>query len=191
MNISRRNPVSSPNRKPLRSILTSYVVIRVFLGHPIYLFPSDYPIKTFYTFLFPPIHSHSSPISFNLVLLGVMNQIRDKNWCTENKMLQCLCKLQTLCSCDRASWAKREERIPTRCNNTDDLLSIVDVDYWQQSRHVSVIFMPIIRRKDHVLLHSAHTLQRSTTVPQPATSNTTSKYTPYAVTRGLFSWWWA
>jgi len=29
------------------------------------------------------------------------------------------------------------------------------------------------------------------TVPQPATSNTTSKYTPYAVTRGLFSWWWA
>ena len=31
----------------------------------------------------------------------------------------------------------------------------------------------------------AHTLQRSTTVPQPATSNTTSKYTPYAVTRGL------
>ena len=40
-------------------------------------------------------------------------------------------------------------------------------------------------------LHSAHTLQRSTTVPQPATSNTTSKYTPYAVTRGLFSWWWA
>ena len=33
----------------------------------------------------------------------------------------------------------------------------------------------------------AHTLQRSTTVPQLATSNTTSKYTPYAVTRGLFS----
>ena len=40
-------------------------------------------------------------------------------------------------------------------------------------------------------LHSAHTPQRSTTAPQPATSNTTSKYTPYAVTRGLFSWWWA
>ena len=36
-------------------------------------------------------------------------------------------------------------------------------------------------------LHSYHTLQRSTTVPQPATSNTTSKYTPYAVARGLFS----
>jgi len=33
--------------------------------------------------------------------------------------------------------------------------------------------------------------QRSTTVPQPATSNTTSKYTPYAVTRGPFSWRWA
>jgi len=106
--------------------------------------------------------------------------------------------LYALCSCDRASWAKREERIPTRCNNIDVLLSIPDVDYWLQSRHVSGIFMPIIRRKDHVLLHmgssnlhSAHTLQRSTTVPQPATSNTTSKYTPYAVTRGLFSWWWA
>ena len=27
--------------------------------------------------------------------------------------------------------------------------------------------------------------QRSTTVPQPATSNTTSKYTPYAITRGF------
>ena len=47
----------------------------------------------------------------------------------------------------------REERIPTRCNNIDDLLSIVDVDYWQQSRHVSGIFMPIVRRKDHMLLH--------------------------------------
>ena len=33
--------------------------------------------------------------------------------------------------------------------------------------------------------------QRSTTLPQTATSNTTSIYTPYAVTRGLFSWWWA
>ena len=46
----------------------------------------------------------------------------------------------------------REERTPTRCNNIDDLLSIVDVDYRQQSRHVSGIFMPIVRRKDHVLL---------------------------------------
>ena len=95
MNISRRNPVSSPSRKSLRSILTSYVVIRVFLGHPIYLFPSDYPIETFYTFSSPPIHSHSSPISFNLVLLGVINKIRNKNWCRANKMLQCLCKLQS------------------------------------------------------------------------------------------------
>jgi len=60
---------------------------------------------------------------------------------------------QTLCSCDRASWAKREESIPTRCNSIDDLLSIPDVDYWLQSRHVSGIFMPIIRRKEHVLLH--------------------------------------
>jgi len=32
--------------------------------------------------------------------------------------------------------AQREERIPTRCNNIDDLLSISDVDYWLQSRHV-------------------------------------------------------
>ena len=35
-------------------------------------------------------------------------------------------------------------------------------------------------------LHSAHTLQRSTTELQSATTNTTNKYTPYAVTRGLF-----
>ena len=34
-----------------------------------------------------------------------------------------------------------------------DLLSILDVDYWLLSRHVSGIFMPIIRRKDHVLLN--------------------------------------
>jgi len=33
--------------------------------------------------------------------------------------------------------------------------------------------------------------QRNTTEPQPATSYTTSKYTPYAVTRSLFSRWWA
>ena len=33
--------------------------------------------------------------------------------------------------------------------------------------------------------------QCRTTVPQPATSSATSKYTPYAVTRGLFSRWWA
>ena len=41
-----------------------------------------------------------------------------------------------------------------------------------------------------VVLRWSHP-QRSTTVPQPATSNTTSKYTPYAVTHGLFSWQWA
>ena len=119
----------------------------------------------------------------------------------------------SLCSCDRASWAKREERIPTRRNNIDDLLSIPDVDYWLKSRHVSGIFMPIIRRKVHVLLHMGFLLlvldvavcgavvlhcrvwalwrllldcsqaatftvltpyKRSTTAPQPATSNTTS-----------------
>jgi len=49
-----------------------------------------------------------------------------------------------------------EETIPSRCNNIDDLLSIPDVDYWLQSRHVSGTFMPIIRRKDHVLLHMGY-----------------------------------
>jgi len=67
-----------------------------------------------------------------------------------------LTNLVVLCSCDRASSAKREERIPTRCNNIDDLLSIPDVYYWLQSRLVSGIFMPIIRRKDHVLLHMGY-----------------------------------
>jgi len=79
------------------------------------------------------------PLLFSLVLTAQYN--------TNN------CGLSFLCSCDRASWAKREERIPTRCKNIDDLLSIPDVDYWLLSRHVSGIFMPIIRRKDHVLLH--------------------------------------
>jgi len=38
---------------------------------------------------------------------------------------------KAICCCDRASWAKREERIPTRCNNMDDLLSIqmLIIDY--------------------------------------------------------------
>jgi len=36
---------------------------------------------------------------------------------------------QASCFCDRASLAKREERIVTRCNNIDVLLSIPDVDY--------------------------------------------------------------
>jgi len=47
----------------------------------------------------------------------------------------------------------REERIPIWCNNINDLLSIPDVDYWLQSRYVSGIFMPTVRRKVHVLLH--------------------------------------
>ena len=63
-----------------------------------------------------------------------------------------------LCFCDRASCAKCEEGISTTCNNIDDLLSIIDVDYWLMSRHVSGIFMPIIRRKDHVLLHIGYLL---------------------------------
>ena len=46
------------------------------------------------------------------------------------KKLQQTVHSTLLCSCDRASWVKREERKPTRRNNIDDLLSIVDVDYW-------------------------------------------------------------
>ena len=42
---------------------------------------------------------------------------------------------------------KREERKPTRCNNIDDLLSIVDCWLLTLSQHVSGIFMPIFRRK--------------------------------------------
>jgi len=30
---------------------------------------------------------------------------------------------------EKTSLGEREERIPTRCNNIDDLLSIPDVDY--------------------------------------------------------------
>jgi len=30
---------------------------------------------------------------------------------------------------EKLSYTWREERIPTRCNNLDDLLSIPDVDY--------------------------------------------------------------
>jgi len=38
--------------------------------------------------------------------------------------------IKTFISCSSNIFcAKREERIPTRCNNIDDLLSIVDVDY--------------------------------------------------------------
>jgi len=33
--------------------------------------------------------------------------------------------------CWKTEWMMREERTPTRCNNIDDLLSIVDVDYRQ------------------------------------------------------------
>ena len=47
--------------------------------------------------------------------------------------------LLALCSCDRASWTKCEERIPTRCNNSD-------VYYQLLSQHVSGIIMPIIGR---------------------------------------------
>ena len=38
-------------------------------------------------------------------------------WITKATNTLRLCN--TLCSCDRASWVKRRERIPTRCNNID------------------------------------------------------------------------
>jgi len=47
---------------------------------------------------------------------------------------------------------KREGRTPTRCNNIDDLMSIVDVDYRQHSRHVSGIFMPISKKWSFLLM---------------------------------------
>jgi len=57
-------------------------------------------------------------------------------------------------------FSDREERIPTRCNNIDDLLSIVGC-------------VKVAARSSN--LHSAHTLHRSITESQPATSNPTSK----------------
>jgi len=53
--------------------------------------------------------------------------------------------LYALCSCDRASWVKREERKPTRRNNIDGLLSIMDVDYCQylnMFRAICIYFNP-------------------------------------------------
>jgi len=134
----------------------------------------------------------------------------------------------------------REERKPTRCDNIDDLLSIVDVDYWHCHNMFRASLCPSSGERPRVTacgvyllvvldvarcgtvvlrwgcdhcegccstrtaiftvltpysnLHSAHTLQQpsqcshpqhSTTVPQPATSSTTSKITSHAVTRGL------
>ena len=106
-----------------------------------------------------------------------------------------------LCSCDHASWAKREERENTnemqqfRC-----LLSTSGVYYQLLSQHVSGIIMPIIRRTKTVyyciwcfalvVLHvvgcscgalrcrvqalCACTLQRNAPQLQPTTCNTTS-----------------
>ena len=58
----------------------------------------------------------------------------------------------TLCSCDRASWVKREERKPTRCNHIDDLLSIVDVDYWHCLNMFRASLCPSSGER-HLLLH--------------------------------------
>jgi len=65
---------------------------------------------------------------------------------------------QALCFCDRASWAKREEGTPTRCNNIDDLLSIAD----ESSSN----------------LHSAHTLQQPSQCSHPTATFTV--LTPYS-----------
>jgi len=58
----------------------------------------------------------------------------------------------TLCSCDRASWVKREERKPTRCNNIDDLFPIVDVDYWHCLNMFRASLCPSSGER-HLLLH--------------------------------------
>ena len=54
-----------------------------------------------------------------------------RNWRCESELplkpSSLTCYKHSLCSCDRALWAKHEERLPTRCNNIDDLLSIPDV----------------------------------------------------------------
>jgi len=52
--------------------------------------------------------------------------------------------LSSLCSCDRASWVKREERKPTRCNNIRGRWFIVNCGCWllTLSQHVSGIKMP-------------------------------------------------
>jgi len=141
-----------------------------------------------------------------------------------------------LCSCDRASWVKREERKPTRCNNIDDLLSVVNVDYWHCLNMFRASLCPYSGERPRVTARGVYLLvvldvagcgtvvlcwgcehcegccrvwalwrllfdcavcaveqqpsqwshpQHSTTVPQRATSSTTSKCTPHAVTRGL------
>jgi len=67
----------------------------------------------------------------------------------------CLGVLYTwiLYSCDHASWAKCGERIPTRCNNIDDLLSsqMFNIDYCLDMFRASLC--PSSGEKDHVLLH--------------------------------------
>jgi len=57
-----------------------------------------------------------------------------KNIRTQTWKLILKCELELVCIWNiflvkKDSYVKREERKPTRCNNIDDLLSIVDVDY--------------------------------------------------------------
>jgi len=59
--------------------------------------------------------------------------------------------LTTLGSCDRASWAKYEERKKT------NKMQQLDVYYQLLSQPVSGIIMPIFRKnKDRVLLHTVY-----------------------------------
>lgn len=41
------------------------------------------------------MHTHSSPISLNLILFDVMKKIRNKNWWRAKRILQYFCKLQS------------------------------------------------------------------------------------------------
>jgi len=65
---------------------------------------------------------------------------------------------RAICSCDRASWAKREEKIPTRCNNIDVYcqFQMLITDYSLNMFRTSLC--PSSGEKDHVLLHMVFVL---------------------------------
>jgi len=118
-----------------------------------------------------------------LVLVHVMNYW-GKN---TNKMQQyrwfivnCRCwLLSTVSTCFGHLYAQCQEKRPCVTAYGVYLLVVLDV--------AGCGTVVLLKQQPSQCSHP----QRSTTVPQPATSNTTSKYIPYAVTRGIFSWWWA
>ena len=63
-----------------------------------------------------------------------------------------LAKLRDISEETRTLITKREERKPTRCNNIDDLLSIVDVDYWHCLNMFRASLWPSSGER-HLLLH--------------------------------------